>query len=76
MFVAYLVTGGGYANPVFSCSTQRYLTNNIYCKHIIGFGLFFMFIMLEGGWSFDQKEEDKHTVDWSNGNYFERLLIF
>ena len=70
LFVAFLIIAGGYANQIFSCSTQRYLQNNIYGKHIIGFGLIFMFIMLEGGWNFDNED----PVDWSNGNCFDSLI--
>lgn len=73
LFVAFLIIAGGYANQIFSCSTQRFLQNNIYGKHIIGFGLIFMFIMLEGGWNFDNKDREKHPVDWSNGNCFDSL---
>lgn len=74
MFVAFLVIAGGYATQIFSCSTQRFLSNNIYGKHVIGIGLIFMFIMLEGGWSFDKKEEEKHDVDWSNGNCLDSMI--
>ena len=74
MFVAFLVIAGGYATQIFSCSTQRFLSNNIYGKHLIGIGLIFMFIMLEGGWDFDKKEQDKHAVDWSNGNCFDSMI--
>ena len=70
LFVAFLIIAGGYATQIFSCSTQRYLSNDIYGKHIIGFGLIFMFIMLEGGWNFDKEDRDKYPVDWSNGNCF------
>jgi len=74
MFVAFLVIAGGYSTQIFSCSTQRFLSTNIYGKHIIGVGLIFMFIMLEGGWSFDKKEQDKHSVDWSNGNCIDSII--
>lgn len=74
LFVAFLIIAGGYATQIFSCSTQRYLSNDIYGKHIIGFGLIFMFIMLEGGWNFDKEDRDKHPVDWSNGNCFDSFI--
>ena len=76
LFVAFLIIAGGYATQIFSCSTQRYLSNDIYGKHIIGFGLIFMFIMLEGGWNFDKADRDKHPVDWSNGNCFDSFMDF
>lgn len=74
LFVAFLIIAGGYATQIFSCSTQRYLSNDIYGKHIIGFGLIFMFIMLEGGWNFDKADRDKYPVDWSNGNCFDSFV--
>ena len=74
LFVAFLIIAGGYATQIFSCSTQRYLSNDIYGKHIIGFGLIFMFIMLEGGWNFDKEDRDKYPVDWSNGNCFDSII--
>ena len=55
IFIAFLVIAGGYTTQIFSCSTQRFLSNNIYGKHLIGIGLIFVFIMLEGGWDFDKK---------------------
>ena len=75
LFVAFLIIAGGYATQIFSCSTQRYLSNDIYGKHIIGFGLIFMFIMLEGGWNFDNEDRDKYPVDWSNGNCFDSFIF-
>ena len=74
LFVAFLIIAGGYATQIFSCSTQRYLSNDIYGKHIIGFGLIFMFIMLEGGWNFNKEDRDKYPVDWSNGNCFDSFI--
>jgi hypothetical protein len=74
IFVAFLVIAGGYTTQIFSCSTQRFLSSNIYGKHFIGIGLIFMFIMLEGGWSFDKKERDAFPVDWSNGNCFDSIV--
>lgn len=74
IFIAFLVIAGGYTTQIFSCSTQRFLSNNIYGKHLIGIGLIFVFIMLEGGWDFDKKEQEKHSVDWSNGNCIDSML--
>ena len=58
IFVAFLVAAGGYVTQIFSCSTQRYLDTNIYGKHLIGIGLIFIFIMLEGGFNFNAAERD------------------
>ena len=74
IFVAFLVAAGGYVTQIFSCSTQRYLNTNIYGKHLIGIGLIFIFIMLEGGFTFDKAERDMYPVDWSNGNCFDSMI--
>lgn len=74
IFVAFLVVAGGYVTQIFSCSTQRYLSSNIYGKHLIGIALIFIFIMLEGGFNFNQKEREMHPVDWSNGNCFDSII--
>lgn len=74
IFVAFLVVAGGYVTQVFSCSTQRFLSSNIYGKHLIGIGLIFIFIMLEGGFNFDKNDRELHPVDWSNGNCFDSMI--
>ena len=35
----------------------------------------FLFIMLEGGWSFNMEEQDKAGVDWSNGNVIDTMIF-
>ena len=74
IFVAFLVAAGGYVTQIFSCSTQRYLSTNIYGKHMIGIFLIFIFIMLEGGFNFDKREREMHPVDWSNGNCLDSII--
>lgn len=68
MFLAYAVLAGGYVTQLLPCSTQYLLDNNIIIKHLTGFLLIFCFIMMEGGWDFDEKENAKAPVDWSSGN--------
>ena len=74
IFVAFLVVAGGYVTQIFSCSTQRFLSSNIYGRHLIGIGLIFIFIMLEGGFNFDKNDRELHPVDWSNGNCFDSMI--
>lgn len=74
IFVAFLIAAGGYVTQIFSCSTQRYLDTNIYGKHLIGIGLIFIFIMLEGGFNFNAVERDMYPVDWSNGNCSDSMI--
>lgn len=75
IFVAILVICGGFCDQLLSCELQRELKNNLILKHIIGIGLIFMFIMLEGGWSFDNELQNEASVDWSNGNSITSLIF-
>ena len=72
IFVVFLVVAGGYVTQIFSCSTQRFLSSNISGKHLIGIGLIFISIMLEGG--FNLIKMMVHPVDWSNGNCFDSMI--
>ena len=51
------------------------LKNNIYSKHVIGIILIFTFIMMEGGWDFDIKEQNRAPNDWSRGNTLHSLVF-
>ena len=58
LFLAYAIISGGYVTQVLPCETKISLKNNIYVKHVIGFVLMFVFIMMEGGWDFGEKENE------------------
>lgn len=73
--VCFIIITGGSVTHILSCQTQYFLNNNAYIKHITGFFLIFIFIMLEGGWSFDEELQNRHEVDWSNGNAFDTLAF-
>lgn len=75
LFLTYSVITGGYVTKVLSCQLQHAMEMNIYMKHVIGFILIFVFIMLEGGWDFSKEENDKHPVNWSNGNSLHSLAF-
>ena len=75
LFLVFAVVSGGYVTQVLSCQIQRFLSHSLLGKHIIGFLLAFVFIMMEGGWSFDQETQDKAPVDWSNGNVLDSMIF-
>ena len=74
LFVSYIVISCNYLTQVLPCQTQYFFKNNIYGKHFIGYLISFIFIMLVGGWSFDQKEEDAADVNWYDGNVLDTLI--
>ena len=74
LFLAFAITSSGFVTQILSCQVQELLHTNIYVKHVIGYLLIYVFIMLEGGWAFNQEEEEQATVDWSNGNALDSLV--
>lgn len=75
LFVSFVVIAGGYVNQVLPCQTQNFLKNDVYAKHVIGFLISFIFIMLEGGWSFDMETQNKADVSWADGNALDSLVF-
>jgi uncharacterized membrane protein YiaA len=74
-FITYIIISGGYIENTLPCQVQVFFKNNMFSKHIIGVLTSFLFIMLEGGWSFDMDEQDKYSVDWSNGNAIDSFIF-
>ena len=75
LFISFIVVASGYVTQVLPCQTQKFLENNVLVKHAIGVLISFLFIMLEGGWSFDMETQDKAPVDWSNGNVMDTMVF-
>ena len=75
LFISFVVIASGYVTQVLPCQTHNFLQNSTFGKHIIGILIMFLFIMLEGGWSFNMKEQDKAGVDWSNGNVIDTMIF-
>jgi len=73
IIVCFIIISGSNVTHVLSCQTQRFIMTNVYIKHIIGFFLIFIFIMLQGGWSFDTELQNRASVDWESGNAFDTL---
>jgi hypothetical protein len=75
LFITYIVISSGYIEHTLPCQIQHFFKKNMYSKHIIGLLTSFIFIMLEGGWSFDMGEQNKHEVNWSNGNVIDTIIF-
>jgi hypothetical protein len=75
IFLIFVVISSGYLKGILSCQMQNFLKNISTGKHLLGIIIIFVFIMLEGGWSFNQEENDMADNDWSSGNAFDSLII-
>lgn len=75
LFISFVIIASGYVTQVLPCQTQSFIENSIVAKHIVGILISFLFIMLEGGWSFDEDTQDAAQVDWSNGNARDSLIF-
>ena len=77
IFLIYSVITSGYIGQVLSCQMQHFLSISTYFRHVLGVVMVFVFIMMEGGWSFTEEEEKEKDIqnDWSSGNVFSSFAI-
>ena len=57
-----MVIASRYVTEVLPCQVQNYLQDGIVGKHVIGWLICFLFIMLEGGWSFNMEGKIKKRL--------------
>ena len=73
LFIIYVIIAGNYTTHVLSCQMQKFLETSIVSRHIIGILVFFFFIMLEGGWDFNQNVMNEEVNNWASGNTIHSL---
>lgn len=72
VFLIYAFITSGYLAEILSCQMRHFLKTTKYGRHVFGVLMVFVFIMFEGGWSFDKVDED---TNWSSGNAFHSLVM-
>ena len=75
IFLIYIVITTGYVSEVLSCQMRKFLLEYKMFHHVLGILMVFVFIMLEGGWSFDPKIDADGNNNWSSGNVIETFAI-
>lgn len=75
LFLIFAVISGGIVGQSLPCQLQKFLSTSDVGRHGIGFLMVFVFLMMEGGWSFDPKDDELATNDWSSGNTVHTLAI-
>ena len=75
IFVIYAVITSGYIQEILSCQMRAFLQNMYYPRHFFGFLLIFIFILMEGGWSWNSEENDAQPNDWSSANVIDTVSI-
>jgi len=75
MFLVFIVITSGSISEILSCQMRYFIETSIYMRHILAIMLLFVFIMSEGGWSFNLENDDSQSNNWSSGHVIHSIIM-